>query len=287
MLDLTALDRLRVSSLLDEPQGRPLDLSLDAIDFDPSQPRRHLDDSSLAELAQTIRQCGVIQPISVHPKAGVPGRYVVNVGERRVRASRLAGLQTVPAFVEAPMNAYARVIENLAREDLSPFDLATFIVEREQAGDSRKSIAASLGKPPSFVTELAALAGAPEAVRRIHASGRCSDVRVLYRLSRLDQVNPGALGALSEDSLPVTRERLDMLERGGASSEPSTPHDESAPTRVRRKRVNALLVEVAGRMAFLPLKIPDSMGIAQVVYEDGSREQVELGRLRLIQWTSL
>jgi hypothetical protein len=78
-----------------------------------------------------------------------------------------------------------------------------------------------------------------------------------------------------------------MLERGGASSEPSTPHNESARTRVRRKQVNALLVEVSGRMAFLPLKIPDSMGMAQVVYEDGSREQVELGRLRLIQWTTL
>jgi ParB family chromosome partitioning protein len=287
VLDLPSLERFRPSELLDNPvAGRPLEVALDAIDFDPAQPRKHVDAERLEELARTIERCGVIQPVSVHPRPGLPGRYVVNVGERRVRAARLAGLVTIPAFIEGPMNAYARVIENLAREDLSPFDLATFIAERESAGETRRAIAAGLGKAPSFVTELAELANAPESVRRLHVVGRCNDVRVLYRLCKIASVNPAAIDALSEDALPLTRERVDAIAQGAVVSAPA-PRSTSSPQSARRSKANAFLVEVEGRMAFLPLKPPTSMGSAQVVFEDGSREQVALGRMRLIQWTSV
>ncbi|MFM1990389.1 MAG: hypothetical protein RJA99_3346 [Pseudomonadota bacterium] len=285
MLDLSALDGLRPSELLDAPaQGQPIEIALDAIDVDPAQPRKRLDPEALQALAATIRRCGVIQPISVHASPQMPGRFVINVGERRVRAARLAGRATIPAFVERPLDAYARVIENLAREDLSPFDLGTFIVEREAAGESRKSIAEALGKAQSFVTELAELARAPESVRTLHERGRCSDVRILYRLSRLAVTDPEPIRRLAaEDSAaPVTRGRLEGLLKGEIGD---GARNRAGRGGVRRRRVDSLLVEVDGRLAFMPLKRPDSMGAAQVVYEDGSREQVELRRLRLIQWT--
>ncbi len=287
MHELQSLERLLPSALLnDSATGRPLEVALDVIDFDAAQPRKHVDADRLEELARTIEHCGVIQPISVHPRPGAPGRYVVNVGERRVRAARLAGCVTIPAFIEGPMSAYARVIENLAREDLSPFDLATFIAEREAAGETRKAIAAGLGKAASFVTELAELVNAPESVRRLHVAGRCSDVRVLYRLSKIASVNPEAISALSEDLQPLTRERVDAIAKGLLEIT-SPPRETLPPKPGRRSKANAFLVEIEGRMAFLPLKPPSSMGSAQVVFEDGSREQVALGRLRLIQWTSV
>lgn len=290
MLELDALERLRPSALLEsDAQGRPAELPLDAIDFDDTQPRKHFDAQRLEELARTIERCGVIQPISVHARAGVPGRWVVNVGERRVRAARRAGLRTIPAFVEAPIDAYARVIENLAREDLSPFDLAGFIVERERAGESRKAIAAQLGKAPSFVTELAELAHAPDAVRALHGSGRCGDVRSLYRLCKVHAVNPEAVAALSNEESVVTRERIEALASGRAMPEASaaTPTPALSKTGSRRKRPNAMLVEIDGRMAFLPLAPASSMSSARVVYADGSKGDVPLNRLRLIQWTTL
>jgi ParB family chromosome partitioning protein len=288
MLELDALERLRPSALLEpDAPGRPAELPLEAIDFDDTQPRKHFDAQRLEELARTIARCGVIQPISVHVRTGAPGRWVVNVGERRVRAARLAGLRTIPAFVEAPIDAYARVIENLAREDLSPFDLAGFIVERERAGESRKSIAAQLGKAPSFVTELAELADAPDAVRALHGAGRCGDVRSLYRLCKVHAVNPEAVAALSKEDGAVTRERIEALASGRARPDESVTTPASPKASSRRKRPNAMLVEVDGRMAFLPLAPASSMSSARVVYADGSKGEVPLNRLRLIQWTTL
>jgi ParB family chromosome partitioning protein len=224
----------------------------------------------------------------VHRRAGHPGRFVVNVGERRVRAARIAGLRTIPAFVEAPLDAYARVIENLAREDLSPFDLAAFIVERERAGESRKAIAAGLGKSPSFVTELALLAAAPPVVRALHSEGRCNDVRSLYRLCRVHAVNPAAVEALSRGGAPITRERIESVASEGHTDLDS--ESSAAPRRpvpARRKRPNAMLVEVDGRMAFMPLAPTTTLSDARVVFADGSKGEVPLNRLRLIQWTTL
>ncbi len=285
--DLSSLERLRVSALLQEPEGRPLELRLDAIDFDPMQPRRHFDAQRLEELAATIRECGVIQPISVRANPLKAGRYIVNVGERRVRASRLAGRQTIPAWVEGPIDPYARVIENLAREALTPFELARFVAEREAAGENRRQIAQRLGKAAPFISEVSALIDAPEAVRRIHDAGRCADVRVLYQLCRLYRTDAAKVQVLSEEDGPVTRERIRSLE---ARPVPRLGLDSgrvSSTSRPRRKRANAFLVDIGGRLAFMPVKIPASMSAAQVVYEDGSRETVELGRIRLIQWTTL
>jgi hypothetical protein len=127
---------------------------------------------------------------------------------------------------------------------------------------------------------------APESVRRLHVAGRCSDVRVLYRLCKIASVNPEAISALSEEVQPLTRERVDAIARGLLESTPPSL-ETSPPRQCRPSKANAFLVEFEGRMAFLPLKPPTSMGSAQLVFEDGSRQLVALGRLRLIQWTSV
>jgi ParB family transcriptional regulator, chromosome partitioning protein len=88
--------------------GRLRDIALQAIRPNPAQPRKHFDDVSLAALADSIRERGVLQPIIVQPRSG--GGYELIAGERRWRASKIAGVATIPALVAPPVGG-ARAIE--------------------------------------------------------------------------------------------------------------------------------------------------------------------------------
>src|SRR5262249_52748512 len=171
----------------------------------------HIREETLAELAETIRVDGVLQPICVRPRPECKGRYVINHGERRVRAARLAGLATVPAFIRKDVDPYVQVIENIQRDDLVPLDLAAFVIERERAGDSRAEIARRLGKPPSLITEVAELAQAPDILREVHDEGRCRDVRSLYLLVRTYREQPQAVNALLAGGGAITRDQVEAV----------------------------------------------------------------------------
>src|SRR6188508_668179 len=98
---------------------------IDRIEPNPQQPRVVFEEDALAELAASIREHGVLQPILVRPIA--PNQYQIVAGERRWRASRLAGLASIPALIEEIDDDTAleiSIIENLQREDLSPLDEA-------------------------------------------------------------------------------------------------------------------------------------------------------------------
>ena len=121
----------------------------------------------------------------------------------------MAGKLTVPAFLDERVDPYAQAIENLQREDLSPFDLAQFIADREREGDSRASIARKLHKPASFITEVAGLIDAPAVVRAAFDAGRVRDTRVLYQLARGLRENQAVVEPLLADEKPITRETLE------------------------------------------------------------------------------
>ncbi len=137
------------------PQDRPgyQHVSIDAIDPNPDQPRGTFDEASLASLAASIREVGVLQPLVVRSAEG--GRFILIAGERRLRAARLAGLTEVPIIVRDPSDAGSlteALIENLQREDLSPLEEAAAyqqLVERfemthqevgERVGRSRAAV---------------------------------------------------------------------------------------------------------------------------------------------------
>jgi ParB family transcriptional regulator, chromosome partitioning protein len=108
-----------------EPTGKPLEIALDKIERNPHQTRTAFDEAKLAELAQSIAATGVVQPIVVRELAG--GRYQLIMGERRWRASQVAGKATIPAFVRAVSDEQAMemtIVENLQREDLNPMEQA-------------------------------------------------------------------------------------------------------------------------------------------------------------------
>ena len=152
------------------------------IDRDPAQPRTHFDDVALAELAESIRAHGVIQPVEV--EATGDGRYRLHHGERRWRAALLAGHETIPAVVAPPRAAdealVRGLIENLHREDLNPIEEARVYKRLLDAGWTRLRIARETGRGQATVTSrLEWLQMEPE-IQELVALGRLSrDARLV------------------------------------------------------------------------------------------------------------
>ena len=151
-----------LSALLETPvaSGRPLELKLEEIAEDPNQPRVEFDEESLAELAESIRQRGVKTPISVRPvKKG--GGYMINHGARRFRASRLAGSETIPVYVDDDYTDEDQIIENIHRDALRPREIADYIGRKLAQGKQQKDIAKGLGKSKGWVSQHAVLLDLP------------------------------------------------------------------------------------------------------------------------------
>lgn len=151
-------------------------LAVAAIEPHPDQPRRRFDDAALDELAASIAQRGMIQPIIVRPLA--EGRYQIVAGERRWRAAQRARLHEIPALVreldDGEVTALA-LIENLQREDLNPIEEARayYRLTREQ-GLSQADIARMVDKSRSYVTNIVRLLTLPESVIALVESGQLS-----------------------------------------------------------------------------------------------------------------
>jgi ParB family chromosome partitioning protein len=206
-LDLSVLDAAPV-----EPSGgAPLELPVDSIDEDPEQPRFEFDDESLAELAETIRERGVRQPVSVRPHPEVAGRWMLNFGARRLRASVLAGRSTVPAFVDVSADSYDQVIENEQRQNLQPLELALFVQRRMRARETAPEIARRLGKSRGYLTFICALIDAPKPVMALYRSGRCRGLAELYELRRLHESEPAAVADWIAVTPSVTRAEVQRL----------------------------------------------------------------------------
>ena len=142
---------------------------VDHIDPNPQQPRVVFEEDALEELASSIREHGILQPILVRPIG--PNRYQIVAGERRWRASRLAGLISIPALIEEIDDDTAleiSIIENLQREDLTPLDEAAMYDRMvHEHGYSIRKLAEKLGKDKGYLENRLRLAGAPEEIREL------------------------------------------------------------------------------------------------------------------------
>ena len=204
--DLAALDAPML-----EANGQPLMLPVEGIDEDPEQPRREFDANALQELSATIRERGVRQPISVRPNLQQAGRWVLNFGARRLRASKLAGLTEIPAFIDTTADSYDQVIENEQREGLKPLELALFVQKRLALGDNQAEIAKRLGKSRQWVTLATALIEAPDWLLQAYREGRCRGMNELYEVRRLHGEHAEAVeGWVAKQSL-VSRDRVAAL----------------------------------------------------------------------------
>jgi ParB family transcriptional regulator, chromosome partitioning protein len=222
-----------ISLLSPEGSERPLgvrNIPVDRIAPNPNQPRMHFDEESLNELAASIREHGVLQPILVRP-AGQPQRYQLVAGERRWRAAQKAGLHEVPALIEQIDDDTAleiAIIENLQREDLSPLEEA-MMYERmtREHGYSVRRLAQKIGKDKGYIENRLRLAGAPTEIKQL-VSLRKDTLSHAYELLKVD--NPRKRQRLAEQvasgelSLVKLRQRIE-----GRSRVSRTDEDEPAP----------------------------------------------------------
>ena len=159
-----------------EEEGRTVSLPLSDIEPNREQPRKQFDESALAELADSIAQHGVLQPLLVRPLAG--GGYQLVAGERRWRASRMAGLTEVPVVIREMTDKEAAelaLIENLQREDLNPMEEAMgYRTLMETYGLTQEETARSVNKSRPAVANALRLLHLPQTVANMVAGGELS-----------------------------------------------------------------------------------------------------------------
>lgn len=185
-------------------EGQVQDIPVEQVRPAPGQPRQKVAEEGLAELAQSVRAHGVLQPVLVRP---VSGGYELVAGERRWRAAVMAGLSSIPAIVrdvgEAERLELA-LVENLQRQDLNPMEEAGgFRQLMERFGYTQEQLAARVGKSRSYVANALRLLGLAPAVQEMVEAGR------------LSAGHARALLAISEQGLQVAA--AESLVRRGAS----------------------------------------------------------------------
>src|ERR671935_1189597 len=160
---------------IERPELR--DLPLDLIRPNPDQPRTRFDPASITSLAASIADAGIVQPLIVRPLAD--GRYELIAGERRWRAAREAGVQTVPAIIRDEAEAgrlQTALIENVARGGLNPVDEARACAALvEDLGLSKEELARRLGRSRSAISNLIRLLDLPDEAIDLMASGELSE----------------------------------------------------------------------------------------------------------------
>lgn len=159
---------------IDKKEG-VIDINMSLIDNNPAQPRKNFDPTALQELATSIKNYGVIQPIVVKKKGD---RYLIIAGERRFRACKLAGVKTIPAVVRDYTDSQIKeiaLLENIQREDLNPMETATCMQELlKDYGWTQEELSEKLGKSrPAVTNTLRLLSLCPE-VQDMIRSGKLS-----------------------------------------------------------------------------------------------------------------
>jgi ParB family chromosome partitioning protein len=206
--------------------------SIDDIRPNPRQPRTDLDEEGLQELADSIRRHGVLQPLIVSPAEDGQG-YVLVAGERRLQASRIAGLSSVPIIVRQADELQKlewTLIENLQRTDLNPLEAAEGY--RQLAHDfslSHEEIAARVGKSRTAVTNTMRLLKLSAAVRQALRNGliREGHARTLLAL-RSSQAQSAALQTILQRELNV-RQAEELVRRLRGKRKTSKPEQVTSP----------------------------------------------------------
>ena len=213
-----------------------------------NQPRHHFDEDALQDLADSIREHGIIQPLTVRRLSS--GYYQIIAGERRWRAARIAGLHEVPAIViEADDRKMTELslIENLQREDLDPIEVAEGCRQLiDKYGLTQESAAKKLGKSRSAVTNSLRLLALPEDVRRMVSGGKLSfgHAKVLLGLPNEDLMRQAA-AEVAAQNLNV-RQTEALCKKLTKPAKPPKAKDDNFTRPKRAVEVEAALKEVTG-----------------------------------------
>ena len=224
---------------------------LDAITPNPHQPRRHMDEAALADLAASLKTNGLIQPIVVRE---LDGAYQLIAGERRFRAARLAGLTEIPTIVrevDAYTQAQLALVENIHREDLNPIERANaYSSLMNQLGLTQAELAIRLGEQRSSVANFLRLLDLSEPVRNLVRDGKITlgHAKVLAGVSDVAEQQRLAELCVAQDLSVRNLERL--LETPAATPvsrpEPDAPSAHLRDLEASLSRQIGLRVQVRG-----------------------------------------
>ena len=183
------------------------EVKLSDITPDPGQPRKLMDERALHELADSIKEHGVIQPILL--RKGEDGQNMIVAGERRFKASEIAGRKTIPAIFTTGNPVEIALVENLLREDLTPMEEAEAIdrLKRESNYTSRK-IAKFLGKAENTVSETLFILNLPKSVKKDLENNPNVPKRILVRIASLKDPKKMAGAWRKYKSGDITREKI-------------------------------------------------------------------------------
>ena len=260
------LPRVQTTVASDAEGGRPREIALELIESNPFQTRSHMDEEQLTELAASITANGVVQPILVRPLAG--GRFQLIAGERRWRASKLAGKKTVPAILRQVSDEQAMeitIVENLQREDLNPMEQArAFERLSREFHMTQEQIAQRTGKDRATVANFLRLLRLPAGVQAGVESAVLSfgHARALLALEEAEEIEKAAQRIVSLSlSVRQTETYVQGLidpsrkaKKAPKEQQPSDPNVRDAQERLQR----ALGLKVA---------IEDHKGRGRVIIE--------------------
>jgi ParB family chromosome partitioning protein len=231
---------LAIEALIPVVEDRPrraVSVAIHLLDEDRNNPRTEFPEAQLDELAEDIREHGVLQPIVVHPADG-NGRHLVHFGSKRLRAAGRAGLTHVPVVIrDIPADPYAQVAENQKRHGLTPLDLARFIKSRSEADESNATIARRLGMNLTTVAHHLALLDLPPELDQALSSGRCTSPRTLHELSKLHHEEPERVRALVAGDAEITRATVTAMRAGGAPTSSAALLAQASATCARLERI--------------------------------------------------
>ena len=247
------------------------DLPIELIERNPDQPRRDFAEAELEELANSIRERGVLQPILVRPDPGDPGRFQIVAGERRWRAAQRAGLRELPAVVrelDDLKTLEIAIIENVQRVDLNAIEEAfgyRDLVER--FGRTQEEIARIVGKSRSHVANAVRLLGLPETVQ------------LALRAGRLTAGHARALAAApnpADLARQVLEQGLNVREAEALARRAQAPARAAAfPTAPVKDADTRALEDDLSETLGLGVEILDRAGVGEVRIRYGSLEQLD------------
>lgn len=260
--------------------GRVADLEVETIRPNPYQPRKDFDETALDELAASIRQLGIVQPLTV--RAIGDGRYELIAGERRLRAARRAGLKRVPAYVrEATTEEILEmaIVENVQREDLNPVEVALGYQRLiEEVGLTQDEVADKVGKSRPTVANVLRLLRLPPPVQSSLRDGSISAGHARALVSVEDEAElMGIHREILDEGLSVrdVERRVRTLRQGPSepaetpAEPPSAPAPEAAlPTRDRLQveAFEARLREHVASQVQIRHRTSDGTGTIEIAY---------------------
>jgi ParB family chromosome partitioning protein len=243
----------------------------------PNQPRVHFDEESLAELAASIREIGVLQPVLVRSTGD--NSYELIAGERRWRAARRAGLAVIPAVVR-PTDDIGSVeqalVENLHRQDLTPLEEAAAYQQLiEDFSMTHEQVAARVGKSRSAVSNTLRLMSLPAAIQALLADGRLSAGHARALLGTPDRAFQEQLARrASSEGWSVRMLEDAVRDRGGSSTEPEGEAESPAATSSRT-------TDGAGVVAGTKLRPPGLLELEHLLADHlSTRVSVTMGASR-------